>query len=173
MGEFSFTVHPHGNTNRGRLPCLPLLWWSTLTSGFRRKFHFHVFLWGDCLGTENRVLSGGNEMTACPLLLLLEQQPRPQCPTPIRRNCRQCRCYCLLDSHQIRHMPQWVWRTQGSCKTLIKIKALPPWGTLRDLIFRSPFVIIKLKHACLEKLKLENLMIKIKVHIIISWPRNN
>lgn len=76
MGEFSFTVHPYGNTNRGQLPCLLLLWWSTLTSGFRRKFHFHVFLWGDCLGTENRVLSGGNEMTACPLLFLLEQQTK-------------------------------------------------------------------------------------------------
>lgn len=76
MGEFSFTVHPHGNTNRGWLPCLLLLWWSTLTSGFRRKFHFHVFFWGDCLGTENRVLSGGDEMTACPLLLLLEQQTK-------------------------------------------------------------------------------------------------
>lgn len=79
---------------------------------------------------------------------------------------------CVFNSHQIRHMPpRWVWRTEGSCKTLIKIKA-PLWGTLRDLIFKSPFVIMKLKHTFLEKLKLENLIIKIKVHMIL-WSKTN
>lgn len=56
VGGSSFTVHLQGNTYRGRLPCLLLLWFSTLISGFRKTIPFSCFLWGDCVGTENYVL---------------------------------------------------------------------------------------------------------------------